>query len=70
MASKLAKDGLHGVKAEASTATTVVTSTTITGAAGANPTQAEYAVVVARVNALTTAVNSLVAITKAQGLAV
>lgn len=34
-----------------------VTATPLTGAAGANPTQAEYATVVAQVNALTVLVN-------------
>jgi len=52
----------------AGAAQAVVTATTITGAAGANPTQAEYAVVVARVNDLTALVNELRAALVEKGL--
>ena len=45
-----------------------VTATAIEGAAGENPTQAEYATAVARINALTTLVNELRATLVAFGL--
>jgi len=45
-----------------------VAATAIAGAAGANPTQAEYATAVARINALTTLVNELRATIVAFGI--
>ncbi len=45
-----------------------VTATAIEGAAGANPTQAEYATAVARINALTALANELRATLVAFGI--
>lgn len=64
------KVGFHGsaVVQRAGAAQAAVSATAITGAAGANPTQAEYATAVAQINALTTLVNELRAALVAKGI--
>lgn len=55
------KAGFHGaaVVQRAGAAQAAVSAVAVEGAAGANPTQAEYATAVAQINALTTLTNEL-----------
>ena len=66
--SKLAFLGATPIVQRVGAAGAAVTATAIEGAAGANPTQAEYATAVARINALTTLVIELQATLVAYGL--
>lgn len=65
---KLAFNGATPIVQRVGAAGAAVTATAIAGAAGANPTQAEYATAVARINALTTLANELRAALVAFGL--
>ena len=64
------KAGFHGaaVIQRSGAAGAAVPATPLTGAAGANPTQAEYATAVAQINALTVLVNELRATLVAKGI--
>ena len=64
------KAGFHGVAVvqRAGAAQAAVDATVVAGAAGANPTQAEYAVAVAKINALVVLTNELRAALVAKGL--
>lgn len=66
--SKLAFLGAPPIVQRVGAAGAAVTATAIEGAAGENPTQAEYATAVARINALTTLVNELRATLVAFGI--
>ena len=68
MASGLAKDGMHGAKSPPVTTVAAVTAANLNGAAGANPTQAEYANAVALCNSLKAQLNLLIAACKAKGI--
>lgn len=65
---KLAFNGATPVVKRVGAAGAAITAVALTGAAGANPTQAEYATVVARLNEATTLVNELQATLVALGL--
>lgn len=56
---KVALFGATPVVQPVGAAQATVDATALTGAAGANPTQAEYATVIAKVNALVTLTNKL-----------
>lgn len=64
------KAGFHGsaVVQRAGAAQAAVPAAVVGGAAGANPTQAEYAVAVAQINALTVLVNELRAAVVEKGI--
>lgn len=61
-------DGLHGAKSLPVTEVAAVTAANVAGAAGAQPTQAEYATVVALLNSTKAQLNLLIAACKAHGI--
>lgn len=65
---KLAFNGATPIVKRVGAAGAAIPAVALTGAAGANPTQAEYATVVARLNQATTLVNELQATLVALGL--
>lgn len=70
MASPNSRTGSHGAKTvqRAGAVQAAVSATVVAGAAGANPTQAEYAVAVAKINALVVLTNELQAVLVDKGI--